>query len=426
MNLLTESDYELLRLCVKEDVAKWQGQLPNWKLIGDRLGRTNNAVGKQYRKLAKRVHDAGTTIDAQLYAYDHQTISDYVEVDPPSVTNYDDVETMHYGTTITNTPIEQMMINLGLEPNEFEVVTGKSWGSPTKPMFTGKFDRKLPDDSMFDNLMKRVSDFNLDLPSYTRQDNTHRMAVVSVYDVHLEKLMIDGTGINETSIAYKKVISELIAKIRQNGGVDKIVFPVGNDFGNTDNALNTTTLGTPQQNSTTWKIGVDKQAELATYAIELLRTIAHVDVIMIEGNHDRYSNKWLGKFLEGYYRNTDDVVVDNSNNSRKYTRFGKVALMFTHGSDLAPAKRPMIFNIEASEMFGQCKFRYVNSGHLHGRKDTAIMLSEEHGVIDRILPGLTGTDQWHLLKGYIENNQTGVATVYDATKGISDEFYVHV
>ena len=66
-------------------------------------------------------------------------------------------------------------------------------------------------------------------------------------------------------------------------------------------------------------------------AIDRLRPIAPVQVVMVTGNHDTQRLYYLGDVLEAWFRNTKDVAVDNSPRQRKYFRYHGNLIGFTHG-----------------------------------------------------------------------------------------------
>src|SRR6185437_7298527 len=129
-------------------------------------------------------------------------------------------------------------------------------------------------------------------------------------------------------------------------------------------------------------------------AIEKLRQIAPVKVVIVSGNHDQLSCWHLGDSLECYFHNYTDVEIDNLPRQRKYHQFGNVMVMFTHGHKGKRQDYPLLMATEQPQMFGSTKFRECHTGHNHMTK-----LDEQHGVRVRVLPALCAPDDWLATNG---------------------------
>lgn len=255
---------------------------------------------------------------------------------------------------------------------------------------------------------------------YAPHKNT--LLEISVPDLHLSKLACkEEVGENyDTKIAcdrFNNAVDDLVTRVRPEE-VAVILLPIGNDFFNTDNEKNTTTAGTPQDSDTRWFKTFNRGCDLIIQNIEKLIKIAPVKVAIIPGNHDRLRCFYLGKVLQAYFRNYDNVEIDNTPPLRKYCRFGKNLIGMTHGDKEKKDRLPNIMAAEQPEAWGATKYKFMQLGHLHTEKVTEI-----HGVKIQILPSLCATDAWHHENGYIGNIKSAVAMQFDAEQGLIATFY---
>jgi hypothetical protein len=84
-------------------------------------------------------------------------------------------------------------------------------------------------------------------PELRPKSNGDLCYVISLFDVHFGKYCWAGDSgsnydLNEADRVYRQAVVDLLEKV-PSGGVAKIVFPIGQDFGHFDNANNATTKG---------------------------------------------------------------------------------------------------------------------------------------------------------------------------------------
>lgn len=267
-------------------------------------------------------------------------------------------------------------------------------------------------------------------PKSSALRNENNLLEVTLFDLHIGKLGWAGeVGENyDTKIAYARFIDAINNLLQRAQGFEfsRIVFPIGNDFFNSDNMNNTTTAGTPQDEDLRWQKTFKLGCELLIHAIGILKTAGvPVDILLIPGNHDWERNYYLGTVLEAWFRNDDQVNIDNGANPRKYYSFGDVLLGYTHGKEEKEMSLPMLMAIEKPELWGQSKFREWHLGHFHKKKnmnytvlDKTRTLNEENGVIVRYLSSLSGTEEWHFKKGYVGSHKAGEAFIWNDKSGM--------
>lgn len=246
-----------------------------------------------------------------------------------------------------------------------------------------------------------------------------RMLEVSIPDLHVGKM----AWANETGwehydhkIAqrvYWDALKALIQRTKHLGPFERIVLPIGNDLLHIDSRVPTTTSGTPQDTDSRYYKLFTEVRRMVTNAIVDLRQLAPVHVIMVPGNHDSLSMWHLGDSLECLFHNTGDVTIENQPTQRKYHQFGKVMLLFTHGSSGKLPDYPLVMATEQPVMFGETEFREAHTGHRH-----QVKLEEYHGVKVRISPALCSPDAWHSENCYVGNGRSAEAFVWSADEGL--------
>jgi hypothetical protein len=264
-------------------------------------------------------------------------------------------------------------------------------------------------------------------------DDENNLFELTIFDLHLGKLAWGGeTGESyDTKIARQRFLKTIETLIRRASGFQysKILFPVGNDFFNSDTIFNTTTKGTPQDEDLRWQKTFNIGIKLLIDAISLLKqTGVSVDVVNIPGNHDFERSFYMGSVLEAWFNNDPLVRVDNGASPRKYYRFGKVLLGLTHGSEEKEGSLPLIMasDIESKPMWSETTYHEWHVGHIHRKRDMKYsvtldksrMTNEDLGVTVRYLSSLTGTEEWHHKKGFIGALKAGEGFIWNDETGL--------
>lgn len=254
-----------------------------------------------------------------------------------------------------------------------------------------------------------IADAKRHAPKYQKIKRTPKesglMAEISVPDLHLGKLCWaaetgDDYDVKLAKSTFRNAVNQL-ASVAQTAGVERILFPVGNDFFNVDGKEGATAGGTPQDEDGRWQRTFVEGRKLLVDAIDMLREIAPVEVLIVPGNHDTERSFYLGEALSCWYHETDDVLIDNAPTTRKYRLWGKVLLGFTHGNEEAEKNLLGIFATEQPTLWGQSLFREAHLGHWHHRKERVYQpISEANGFRVRYLSSLSAADAWHTSKGY--------------------------
>lgn len=243
---------------------------------------------------------------------------------------------------------------------------------------------------------------------------------ISLSDYHLAKRVVEGDNdINQRKATYLGVLNDLVNKIIANYWIDTIVFPISNDFFHTDNYQNQTTNGTPQDVIVEYAQEYEHGFDLLVQAIQFLQVCCHkVEVVLVQGNHDKTKSFYLAHALEVYFKNSEKVVFDRRDSQLKGTVLGDTFIGYHHGNckieDL-----PLLFatHPEYSLAFGSSKYREVHTGDKHH-----YMAKEVKGVRIQQMPSLSGTDRWHRDNNFVHSIRAAVALVYNKLYGKIAEF----
>lgn len=250
------------------------------------------------------------------------------------------------------------------------------------------------------------------------------MFELPIVDLHLGKFSTSDIVADEynTQIArdcFNKVIDACISRLK-NTHIEKIIFPIGNDFFHIDAVAATTTGGTPQdtdvKHQTLFKNGVLLLIDGISKLSNELK--APIEVFCIQGNHDFLSSFHALMSLWCYFHNNENVIVDLGTSPRKYVQFGKTLLGFAHG-DKEKKRIEKIMQIEAAEMWGKSLYREFHLAHLHSEQ-----VREDGGIIIRNLSSVTGTDAWHHNSGYIGAVRKCTCFLWDKENGLDSTFNV--
>lgn len=256
-----------------------------------------------------------------------------------------------------------------------------------------------------------------EVTTYTRTTtNGEFMLELPIMDVHLGKLSWGeeaGTDydLKIASQLYRETVDDLISKA-STYPITQITFPIGQDFYHFDTPFTQTTGGTQLDSDTRWQKMYRTGIDLLVEAIEKCRKIAQVIVVWCPGNHDQMLSYTAVIGLSHIYSQASDVNVDISPTPRKYMKWGKVLLGYSHGRE--EGKRiNSLMQVEAPQQWAESEFREWHMGDLHHEA-----VREEGGIVFRIISTITAADAWHAQKGYIGAIRKGQAFVWSKETGL--------
>lgn len=278
-----------------------------------------------------------------------------------------------------------------------------------------------------------IADLKRDLIADLRASPTHRVPArqmgsnlleIDIFDLHLGKLAwAKETGYQNYDLKiarrlFEDALEALIARTASHK-FNRVVLPVGNDFFHTDNLLSETSHGTRQDMDGRFHKTAHIGREMMVAAVNRLRQIAPVTVVITPGNHDQLSAWHLGDSLECYFHRDPAVTILNDPTLRKYVEFGNVMLMFTHGHRGKQPDYPLLMATEQPAMWGRTKYREAHLGHLHQTQvRNSPQVKEQHGARVRIISSLCAVDAWHAEMQFVGNLRQAEAFVWNAVEGL--------
>jgi len=300
----------------------------------------------------------------------------------------------------------------------------------SKVLPSGKFTssvfskRKTPTDYTAEDFSKFLENYKsnyIPIPSPERNESKDIVDIeLSLSDYHLAKRYVDGD--NDPVIRVKRffdVAKALVDKVRAVYDINKVIFPISNDFFHTDNYQNSTTNGTPQDTIIDYATEYEAGFAILSDTIKMLKANSiTVEVILVQGNHDRTKGFYLAHALDIFFSNDNDVKFIREEGLIKGTMVGETFIGYHHGNCKID-QLPLLFatHPEYAKMFGNAKYREVHTGDKHH-----YMAKEIKGVRIQQMPSLSGTDRWHKDNNFVHSVRAALALVYDKQWGKVAEF----
>lgn len=244
---------------------------------------------------------------------------------------------------------------------------------------------------------------------------------LNLADFHLAKRSFQKDTVESKTFDYYKIVNELVTKVKNSYIINKLVFPISNDFFHSDNYQNTTTAGTPQDVTVWYDEEYEKGFDILANTINYLLTQAkEVEVILVQGNHDRTKSFYVAHALEIFFKGYKNVKFQRHHSVTKHTVVGNTFIGYHHGNCKLESL-PLIFaaSPDTCKDFANAKYREIHTGDKHH-----YMAKEVNGTGVRIqqLPSLSMDDRWHVDNGFINQIRAGIAFVYHPNKGKIAEF----
>ena len=237
---------------------------------------------------------------------------------------------------------------------------------------------------------------------YECTQESKNLLFIPLADIHfglMATLELSGEDYN-TRIARKRVryvVDKILEKI-EGKQIDRIIFLIGNDGINADNLNGTTANGTPQDNQLNWFETIRQFTDLMVETIDKLVKV---------------------ETLKAYYRNCPSVTICNEATQRKYFRFGKNMIGFSH--DEKEKNVAKIMAAEQPKIWGETKFKYFMISHLHHE-----IVKDDYGVDIRRLPTISGRSYWTNKCGFVGTKKQGQAFIFNEEEGLTDLININI
>lgn len=258
---------------------------------------------------------------------------------------------------------------------------------------------------------------------------TDALAVVNLYDAHLDKIPIKSTCGVESTLEknidiFKLTVLKIKAFLQSTATnpyiIETILLPLGNDLFHTNGFNSQTKKGTQIEYLCSPEEAYYKICDVVTWTIKILSEVCKVEVLMIKGNHDEDKIAALGYWLDRYFYDDKRVQVDYTRRQRKYYKYGKNLLGFAHGDKekFKISQLPLLMAQESGEYWGHTKYRKFYLGDLHhGFEYQFLKAKDMPGVEIEYLRSVGTTDTWHEDFGYIGIPKTAYVQIFDKQNG---------
>jgi hypothetical protein len=248
---------------------------------------------------------------------------------------------------------------------------------------------------------------------------------IAMPDLQLGRLvMAEEAGAASSPDLYVKKAEQALQELLEVPyPIEKILFPIGNDFFNSNTAEMMTKHGTPQQDDVRWQRTYMLGKRMVIQAVETMTQIAPVDVVIIKGNHDEERIFYFGDTLASWFHNNPNVTVDNRPIGRKYYQYGKVLLGLAHGYYERDSKLDALMAHKVPDLWAASRYREWHLGDKHHKKDTLIKTDEmENGVMVRIFRSLADPSVWEFDKGFDGSLRAAEGLLWHKERGLKAQF----
>lgn len=319
------------------------------------------------------------------------------------------------------------------ESNSWEVTMGANKTPSGKPetytnyQVKARFEKR-PENSIenvLQEFINKATNYSPVYPKLKRKElGNSKMIEVSIPDLHYGLLswgretLDSDYDIKISEKLFMQALEYLLLSVKDYN-IEKFLFPIGNDFFNVNSALNTTFKGTPQSEDDRWKKCFSSAWGMLVKAIEMMTSIADVDVIIVPGNHDYERTYYLGEVLYAWFYSNENVSIDNSPSTKKFYLYGNNLIGFMHQFRKSKiAELPLIMADTVPDLWAKSKFREIHTAHIHQEKVDEVRSTK---IIS--LPSLVPASEWSSNEGY-GHLREAQCQVWDKEKGkIATNYY---
>jgi hypothetical protein len=321
--------------------------------------------------------------------------------------------------------------------NTFEIKSKKIWQLPSGEyresiQFINK-TKEFDLNKFKEDLINSVKEYVKPEHKIIYPKQSKNAAIINLFDAHIDKLCVisetdKNSSIEENIKNFEQAFDELLSTA-VNYNPELIIFPIGNDFYNTDGPSNTTKKGTPQEvlvkSEDSFIIGL----KVIRRCIDKASKYAKLYCPVIKGNHDETKVFYLGQCLELLYENNPNILIDSTRHQRKYFKYGENLFGFAHGDKEIGniSHMPLIMAEERKKEWAETTYREWFMGDKHHRFEYKFMRMKDFpGVSIRYLRSVGTSDKWHYDSGYIGIPKTAELFIYDYNKGLKANFQTNI
>jgi DNA-directed RNA polymerase subunit RPC12/RpoP len=245
-------------------------------------------------------------------------------------------------------------------------------------------------------------------------------------DLHLGRLVdADETGHEASPDLFVRKAEQAIDKLLRKASlypVERFLFPVGNDFFNTNNTEGATAHGTIQREDPRWRRTYSLGKRMIIQAVETMTQIAPVDLMIVKGNHDEERIWYFGDTLASWFHANPNVTVDNRAIGRKPYSYGNVFLLFAHGYYEREDKADTLMN-SCRELWANSRYREVHLGDKHHKREVILKTQElTNGVVVRVFRSIADPSVWEFDKGFDGSLHAAEGLLWHRETGLEAQF----
>lgn len=348
----------------------------------------------------------------------------------------DDEDVRHFGYTT-----EQELRAIADIPDNYHTkgINPNSWPAQDKKgtfichQIKGFFSPPAPEEKAIEALIEHLQSKSRVVPSLYPKIRfgpkvRRRMLEISIMDPHLG-LQCYKSGsdsdynLEQAEKTYLWAANNLLALGESYGPFEEIIFPFGNDYLHGEiMALNkgvghATAAGTIQPEMVAWHHVYVRGEKLLIQTIEMLKEKAPVHLLEIPGNHDRYSAFTIGRVMNAWFHNDENVTIDASPSPYKFKHYGVNLIGFEHGHSVTPIRLAALMANECRDVWAQIKYAEWHLGDQHRKGSSKPSAFEEQGVSIEFLPSIVVPNEWHRLKSFNHQKRGAMAWVWDYETG---------
>lgn len=316
-----------------------------------------------------------------------------------------------------------------------DVKSVKFYGNPEEPMLSiaTKNEWYKEEKNFIEELSEAIK--NYEFPIFTPKvpEFSETISVINILDAHIDKLCLldevnKDSSLEENIATFEYAFNSLLSQSLIYNP-EFIVFVVGSDFYNANDANNTTKKGTPQNSFFDWKKSFTEGFKVIRRCIDKARQYTKVIVKIVKGNHDEDKIFYLGQLIELTYENDSNVVVDSMSRQRKYIHYGVNLIGLGHGDKEKGfiTSLPAMMMQENKHIVPEIEHYHFYLGDIHHKEEYSFKrTSDLKGCQVTFLRAISNLSKWEYEQGYIGIPKTAEAFIHHKTKGLINNIQVHI
>ncbi len=253
-------------------------------------------------------------------------------------------------------------------------------------------------------------------PALRVTDNDNRLSLINIVDDHMNlRAFAQESGedfdIEKAFNLYASKFEELVNSLPSTNYV--MLTNLGDQFHNNDHMKVTPASKHSLDTDLTFAQAAKYVINLNRFRIEkLLEKFEEVYIRGVRGNHDEDAMVLLFAALEIAYEDNDRVHVFYNESGTHVELYGNTLLAFDHGDKGKPELCAGYIASEHASTYGQSKYRYIHTGHVHHEQEKDIwggFLWRSHRTLSA-KDKYTSSNKYHSprsIKGYVIHPEKG-------------------